>query len=137
MTRLKLDQDDLALSSVIERVTGAQVKDCFKDEETLFVIVAPGEVGRAVGRNGENIHRLQAELGKRIKVIEYQDQAAAFVRKVIYPLNVQEIREEELTLIIRDSNKKTKSLLIGRDGRNLRNINRAVQRFFNKEVKVI
>ena len=137
MTRLKLDQDDLALSTVIERVTGARVKDCFKDEETLFVIVATGEVGRAIGRNGEHLHRLQTELGKRIKVIEYQDQAAAFLRKVIYPLNVQEIREEEQALLIRDNNKKTKSLLIGRDGRNLKNINRAVQRFFNKEVKVV
>ncbi len=51
---------------------------------------------------------------------------------------LREIKEEAGDVIIRDDNKKTKSLLIGREGRNLKLLNRAVRRFFSvNEVKVI
>jgi len=137
--RLKLDQDVLGLSSLMERMTGARVKDCFKDEstQTIYFIVAPGELGKAVGKGGANVHRLQNELGKRIKIVEYREEISQFIKNIIYPLTVAEVVEEENQILLKDSNKKTKSLLIGREGRNLILLNRAVQRFFNKEVKIV
>lgn len=137
MNRLKLDQGDLALSSLMERITHARVKDCFKDTEVIYFVVAPGEMGKAVGKNGSNIRKVQEELGKRIKVIEFKDNAVDFLRSIIYPLMVESVTEEAGLLLIKDSNKKTKSLLIGRESRNLLLINRAVKRFYNVEVKVV
>lgn len=140
MERLKLDQETLELSSLMERITNARVKDCFKDEanETIYLIVAPGELGKAIGKGGSNIRLVQEKVGKKVRVIEYSDNLATFVRNLIYPLNVAEISEEAGNLIIRDESKKTKSLLIGREGRNLKLLNRAVRRFFNvNEVKVV
>ena len=137
MSRIKLDSDSLGWSSLLERLTGTHVKDCFKEDEMIYFVVHPGELGKAVGRAGMMVKRVQDELGKRIKVIEYRESAIEFVKNVIYPLSVEEIIEESASIILRDTNKKTKSLLIGRDGKNLHVINRAVQRFFNKEVKVI
>lgn len=138
MMRLKLDQDSMELSSFLERLTGARVKDCFKDAagETLCFIVATGDLGKAIGKGGSQIKKVQQELGKRIKVIEYQENIIDFVKNIIYPLTVAEITEEGSFLVIKDPSTRTKSLLIGRDGRNLLLINRAVKRFFNKEVKV-
>jgi len=74
-----------------------------------------------------------------VRVIEFREHLADFIKNIIYPLTVQEIVEESGSgsVIIRDSNKKTKSLLIGRDGKNLAVINRMVKRFFNTEVKVM
>jgi N utilization substance protein A len=138
--RLKLDQETLGLSSLLERISGVKVKDCFKDEnnETLYYVVETGELGKAIGKGGMNIKRLQQELGKRIRIIEYRPNLADFVKNVIYPLQVTEIVEENGQVLIKDENKKTKSLLIGRNGKNLKIINRAVKRFFNvEEVKVI
>lgn len=140
MERLKLDQETLELSSLMERITNARVKDCFKDEanETIYLVVAPGELGKAVGKGGSNIRLVQEKIGKKVRVIEFNDNLASFVRNLIYPLNVAEIKEEAGDVIIRDDNKKTKSLLIGREGRNLKLLNRAVRRFFSvNEVKVI
>ena len=122
----------------MERLTNARVKDCFDINETIYFIVATGDMGKAVGKGGLIIKKIQQELGKRIRIIEYRDSVADFVRSVIYPLTVEEIVEKEGLIIIKDRSKKTKSLLIGRDGKNLNLINRAVQRFFKvKEVKVI
>lgn len=140
MERLKLDQETLELSSLMERITNARVKDCFKDDanETIYLIVAPGELGKAVGKGGSNIRLVQEKIGKKIRVIEFNENLASFIRNLIYPLNVAEIKEEAGEVIIRDDNKKTKSLLIGREGRNLKLLNRAVRRFFSvNEVKVI
>ena len=138
MARVKLDQDLLGLSTIMERLSKARVKDCFKFEETIYFVVATGEMGKAVGKGGVTIKRISQELGKKIRVIEYRDNVISFVKNVIYPLKVEEIVEEEGVILLKDSSKKIKSLLIGRDAKNLNLLNRAVKRFFNvKEVKVV
>ena len=139
MRGLKLSQENLGLSSFLERITRTQVKDCFTEDDTIYVVVEPGQLGKVVGKGGSNIHRIQEELHKRVRVIEFREHLADFIKNIIYPLTVQEIVEESGSgsVIIRDSNKKTKSLLIGRDGKNLAVINRMVKRFFNTEVKVM
>ena len=133
-----MDQQLLGLSTIMERLSRARVKDCFKFDETIYFVVATGDMGKAVGKGGATIKRIQQELGKKIRVIEFQEDLTNFVRKVIYPLAVEEIVEEDGVVLIKDKNKKTKSLLIGRDGKNLNLVNRAIKRFFDiKEVKVI
>ncbi len=138
MTRLILDQEIMGLSLLMEKITRAKVKDCFKDEEgAVYFVVSKEDFGKAVGKGGSNIRRVQQELGKRVRVIEYSENALDFVRNIIFPLRTQDIVEGEGLLVIKESNKKAKSLLIGRQGRNLKLINRAVKRFFNYEVKVV
>lgn len=137
MSRLILDQETFGLSSLLEKLTGAKVKDCFIDNDVIYFVVGAGELGRVVGKDGINIRRVQEELKKRIRVIEYRDSVVDFVKNIIYPLEAEEVILQEKMVLIRDHSKKTKSLLIGREGRNLRLINRAVKRFFNVEVKVI
>ena len=134
--RVKLDQEALGLAGYLERVTHARVKDCFKEEGTVYFVVAPGEIGKAIGKEGRIIKRIQEELGKPVRVLEYRSTPVEFVRNLVHPLLVKEIVEENGTILIKDDNKKTKSLLIGRDGRHLMFINKAVQRFFDVEVKV-
>lgn len=137
MRRLILDQEAFGLSSLMEKIARVRVKDCFKDEDTVYFVVGQGELWKALGKNTVNVKKIQNELGKRIKIIEYRDEAVNFVKNVIYPIKAEEIVDENGVIFIKDSSKKTKSLLIGRNGKNLKFITRAVKRFFNKEVKVI
>ncbi|MFH1276299.1 MAG: NusA-like transcription termination signal-binding factor [Candidatus Woesearchaeota archaeon] len=136
MARLLLDQDALGLSSLIERITRVNVKDCFKEDDTLYVIVDPGNLGKVVGKGGIIIKKLQLQLKKNIKVIEYRDNVVDFVKNVIYPIRVEQIVEEEGFVVIKDSNRSVKSKLIGRDSKNLNVIKRAVKRFFPVDVKI-
>lgn len=125
---------------MLERIAGVQVKDSFMDEEeeTIYFIVAPGELGKAIGKGGMNIKRLSEELGKRIRITEYRDNVLEFVRGFIYPENVAEVMQEGNDILIKDESRKTKSLLIGRGGKNIKLLNRAVKRFFSiNEVKVV
>jgi transcription termination/antitermination protein NusA len=137
MVRIKLDQETFGLSSIIERQTKARVKDVFKEDDTIYVIVASGEIGKVIGKGGITIKKLQERFGKKIRAIEFAGSVEKFVANVIAPIKVEEIVIEGEEVHIKDSQKKTKSLLIGRDGKNLKLINRAVKRFYNVEVKVI
>jgi len=124
----------------MEKITRARVKDCFKgeDNETVYFIIEMGQLGKALGKGAVNIKKIQDQINKKIRLIEYHPEVIAFVKNVIYPLKVEEIVQEDGDILIKDNNKKTKSLLIGRDGKNLRLTNRAVKRFFSvNDVKVV
>ena len=136
MARVKLDQETFGLSSIMERITRARVKYCFKDDDTIYFIVGIGELGKAIGKGGVNIKRVQQEFGKKIKIIEFNDDVCKFVRNVAYPLKIESVTLEENYVKIQDSSKKTKSLLIGRQSRNLNMLKRAVTRFFNIDIKI-
>lgn len=127
---MKLDQSTLDLSLVLERLFKVPLKDCFATDDAIYCIVAPHLVGKAVGKGGVNIKQAQEKTGKRVRVIGFQESVEEFIRQFIQPLTVEEIIVDEERVVIKDSQRKTKSLLIGRDGRNLQVINRAVKRFF-------
>jgi len=135
--KVKIDQEAMRLSSYFERVTRAHVKDCFREEETVFFVVAPGELGKAIGKGGTIIKRVQQDIGKKVRVIEHQSDPCNFVRNIIYPIRVEAIVEEEGSVVIKDDDRKKKGQIIGRSGSNLILINRIVGRFFSKEVRVV
>jgi transcription termination/antitermination protein NusA len=137
MVRLKLDPEILGLSSLMERITRARVKDCFREDDIVYFIVAPGELGKAIGKGGSNIKKVQQQLGKQIKVIEFRDDPVVFVRNLIYPVKVEEIVLEGEEVFIKDSNKRIKGQLIGRDKSNINLINKIAKRFFDVEIKVV
>ena len=121
----------------MERITRAKVKDCFKDEDTIYFVVGIGELGKAIGKGGINIKKAQQEFGKKIKIIEFRNDPVSFARNLIYPLKVEEIVLEGEEVLIKDNNKKVKGQIIGRDRSNLIFINQIMKRFFNVEIKVV
>jgi len=138
MVRLKLDLDVLSISSIVERSIKVKVKDCFEEDETLYVVVDPGQLGKAIGKGGIVIKKVQQQLNKKIRMIEYSDNLASFVQNIIYPLRVEQVVEEQGVISIKDSDRRVKSQIVGRDGKNLAVIKRAVQRFFPvQDVKVV
>jgi len=137
LARLRINQETFSLTKVLENLSGARVKDCFQVEDTIYFIVAQGDIAKALGKKGSVVRLLRQQLNKNIRVIEYHEEDIHFLTNVVYPLNVEKIEKEGNTIFLRDGNKKTKSLLIGRGGRKLQVLNRALQRFFpGIEVKI-
>ena len=131
------DLNTFGISALVEKITGVLVKDCFTDGEFWYVIVPPGEVGRAVGRQWILIKRIEQQARKRLKIVEFHEDAVVFIRNVVYPLKISQVFEQENAFIIADKDRRVKSQLLGHQGKLLALVNRAVQRFFpGKEVKV-
>jgi len=131
------DADLIKVMTMFESVSGVSVKDCISTEQMMVFVVTEGEIGRAVGKGGANVRKLERLLKKKVKVIEFSDSLESFIRKVVSPYEVTDIIEGDgvYTLIPKDL--KTRGMLIGRNASHLRFYESIIQRFYPvKELKV-
>ena len=137
MNRIKYDSELIKLITLFESMTGARVKDCVADDKLTF-IVEENEMGKAIGKSGANIKKLENALKKRIKVIEFSGDVIQFVRNMAYPSEVAEIKNDDGIVTINGKDTNTRAMIIGRNRQNLNQINDITKRYFDvKEIKVI
>ena len=136
VTKIKYDSEIMKLMTLFESMTGAKLKDCILNERLLF-IVEENEIGKAIGKKGSNIKRLENMLNKRIKVVEFNQDVLQFIKNLLYPLQTSGIENNDDVIAIQ-ADTKTKSLIIGRNQQNLKNLISIVKRFFDIEsIKVV
>ena len=136
MVRIKYSSDLMKYISLFESVTRAKVRDCIVNEDVIFV-VHENEMGRAIGKQGSNIKRIEGILKKKIRLVESSNDVSQFVQNLIYPIRAKEIKEEDGLVTIYGNDTKTRGMLIGRDKHKINSINDIVKRYFEiKEVKV-
>lgn len=129
------DLELLKLINFFEDFTGADVKDAFFDEnEKLTFVVEPGNIGKAVGKSASTLKKVEQKLGRRIRVAEYSDEKLTFIRSLVAPLTLVEIREDDDGVVyLEGKDEKTTGLLIGKQARNLRNLESMVRRYMPVE----
>ena len=138
--KIKYDVSMMKYMSLFEKQTKALLKDCFMDDvlSSLTFIVQPGQLGKAVGKKGVNAKKLEKMLQKNIRIIEFNPDLLQFVKNMVAPLKVADIKQEESIVIITGPDTRTKGLLIGRNAQNLRNLEKNVRRYFEvEEIKVV
>ncbi|MBU0629127.1 MAG: NusA-like transcription termination signal-binding factor [Nanoarchaeota archaeon] len=137
MSRIKYDINLMNYIKLFENLTRAKVKDCISNDHLIF-IVEENEIGKAIGKGGSNIRRLEDLLKKKIKVAEFSPDVRQFIRNFVMPLHVNEISDENNIITISGPDTKTKGLLIGRDRKNINYLKEVVGRYFKVEdIKVI
>ena len=136
----KITGETLKLMSLFESITRSRLKDCFVDKnEMLTFVVQPGEIGKAIGKQAINVKRLEKMLNRKIKIVEFNPDALAFVRNLIFPLRSRNVTENEGIVTIESEDTKTRGLIIGRNALNLRNFEAIAQKYYPqiKEIKVV
>ncbi len=139
-TKIVFDEDILKKMSLFESITRAKLKDFFDDpvQERLVFIVQPGELWRALGKKSSNVKRLENTFKRKIKIVEYNPDLVTFIKNMAHPLKIHDVTEEDGIVVIRHDDMQTKGLLIGKNARNLRNMETNVRRYFEvKEIKVM
>ncbi|MDK2849357.1 MAG: transcription termination/antitermination protein NusA [Candidatus Woesearchaeota archaeon] len=140
MARTKLDLNLLRYINLFESISQARVKDCFEDlMGNLIFIVYPGEASKAIGKRGVNINKTSSLINKKIKVVEFNPDVEKFITNLIYPLKVNSVEFNDGLVIIKDNDRQKKSMLIGRNAKNLRFLESIVKKYFPQvnEIKVI
>ncbi len=137
--KIKYDLDLMKFMSFFESLTKARLKDCFVDKNSLLVfVVKENQIAKAIGKKGVNVKNIQEKLNRKIKIVEFNPHLETFVANIIRPLIGKEINVDEDIVTIVGPDTKTKGLLIGRSGQNLRNYEETVKRYFDiNEIKVI
>ena len=140
MAEIRLTNDELRYMSIFEGFTGATVKDCIVDDDRVIFVVKNGEMGLAIGRGGENVEKVRKAIGKKIELVEYNDNVEEFVRNLLRPIDVRNVRivnsKGKQTIYI-EVHSKDKGLAIGKGGKNIKKIRTLVQRHYDMDNVVI
>lgn len=135
--KIKYNEDLMKYISIFESLTNTKLKDCIMDDKLIF-IVEEGYMGKAIGKRGSNVRKIESLLKKKIRIIEFNSSVAQFIRNIIYPNQVKDITENGGIITITGQDTKTKSMVIGRDKKNLINLTNIVKRYFDTaEIKVV
>ena len=135
MTKIKYDINLMKYISLFESLTGAKLKDCVANDVIMF-IVRENDMGKAIGKKGVNIRRIEGLLKKKIKLVEFNENVLQFIENLIKPIKAKEITNEDDVINIYADDTKTRGMLIGRDRNKINSINEIVKRYFKVEVKV-
>ena len=124
------DTETIRIINLFESVTGAAVRDCIVEDDTVYYIVEEGQIGIAIGKNGINIKTAERMLGKKIKVFEYRSDVEEFLRRaipVIKDFQLVNDNDGKRIAVIRVS-KKDRPIVIGRNGRNIKIYKKILER---------
>jgi N utilization substance protein A len=123
--------------NTLENLSKVHVKDCFINRNgQLIFIVEQGEGGKAIGKNGDNIKRLGKILNKSIKIIEYNIDPIRFLNNIIYPIKSENIYIQDNEICIEIKSTQDKALLIGRDQKNLKEVQEIIIKYFPYKVVI-
>ncbi len=136
--RIVYDTGTMQVMVHFEQLTHARLKDCIIGEQQVFFVVEPGDIGKAIGPKGAHVRRLEAALKKKVKMVEFAPELVSFIKNLVYPIDVKQVREQDDGIvIILPPDLKARGLLIGRNAQTLRAYEAVVQRFFPiKELRV-
>ncbi|WP_292465510.1 NusA-like transcription termination signal-binding factor [Methanolobus sp.] len=131
MSEIKLSTEGLRYIALFEELTKATVKDCIIDEGRIIYVIKAGDMGAAIGKNGDHINRVKKTVDKHIDLVEYSDEPAEFIKNAFGPVTVRSVnivdRNNKRLAYVEVSN-KDKGLAIGRDGKNIEKVKLVAKR---------
>ncbi|MFC1648546.1 NusA-like transcription termination signal-binding factor [Nanoarchaeota archaeon] len=135
---MKYDTDLIKKITLFEKVTQSNVKEAFYLKDRLTFIVEPGELGKALGRNKENIRKLNSMFKEKLKIVEFTPEMLDFIVNFLKPLQIQDIEESDGIVTIQGGDPAVNGLIIGKRAQNLRALEEVVNKYFEvTEIKVI
>lgn len=133
-----ISAEDMARMQLIEKMTHAKVKDCIDEgPDKMVIIVQPGELFKALGKNASNVKTMQDKFNKKIRIVEYSEDPVVFLGNLCKPNKIQSIAVEDKTYTIMPQDIKSRGYMIGKAASTLRLHETIMRRYFDvQEIKV-
>jgi N utilization substance protein A len=142
MTEVKLTTEGIRYIALFESLTQAVARDCYIDDENdrVIFVVKKGDMGLAIGKNGNNINRVKRSIGKHIEIVEFSDDVEEFIANALQPVSVKKVQvvtKESKKLAYVEVTSKDRGIAIGKNGRNIHKAKVLAQRHFGLEDVII
>ncbi len=134
-----IDMQDLRYLKLFNKVTKIQTKYCFMYNNVLIFAVPKPLIRKALGREAENLRRINQVVKKRVRVVAIPnsiDDAKRLIESVVSPVTFQDLEITDNEIIL-TAGSQSKAALIGRNKRRLLEMQEIVRDFFGKEFKII
>ena len=120
--------------NLFHNLTGTNVVDCINEDDCVYFVVAEGQYGLAVGKNGVKIKNAERVFKKMIKVFEFARSVEDFVKNLVPDTESIEVKGGLILVRVKPQNR---ARVIGKAGKNVKIINKFLQRLFDvEELKV-
>ena len=133
---IKISSEAFSLMVLFQKTTGAMARDCIIDSRLnrIIFVVNKGEMGLAIGKNGQSIKDIQKSIGKTIELVEYSEDPKEFIinalnSKFIDDVKIDEHSNGKTTATIKVVANKT-GAIVGREGRNAEKARIIAKRYF-------
>ncbi len=133
MAEVTFTEDTLRYASLFQQVTRTRVLDCLDTTDRIVYVVPWGEIGRAIGKKGENVAKLRRLMRRDILVVEFSDVPEKFIANVFRNYKVKKVEIEQrgdVTHATVTVESTLKGRAIGREGKNLRVARDLIARHF-------
>jgi N utilization substance protein A len=133
---IRLTAESIHYIALFENMTRAKILDCIPEEERLVYVVKQGDMGLAIGKNGENINRVKKTLDKSIELVEYSEDPVTFLKNAFGPVSLSSVNimnKNGKRLAYVEVPNKEKGLAIGRNGKNIEKVKMLVRRHHDIE----
>jgi len=142
MTEVKLTTEGIRYIALFESLTRAVARDCYIDDENdrVIFVVKKGDMGLAIGKNGNNINRVKRSIGKHIEIVEFSGDVDEFVANALQPVSVKKVQvvtKESKKLAYVEVPSKDRGIAIGKNGRNINKAKVLAQRHYGLEDVII
>ncbi len=118
-----------------QQVTHASARDCVEDDEHIVFVVAEGDMGKAIGKNGNGIKDLQRMLKKNVLFVEYSNILDRFVENIFFPTKINVNSTDDKVMIKVDADNR--KYVIGKGGHKIKLARTLISRHFGeKEIKI-
>ncbi|MBI5061642.1 MAG: NusA-like transcription termination signal-binding factor [Candidatus Aenigmarchaeota archaeon] len=122
--KVRLDTEAIKTISLFQNVTGSHIIDCINDEE-LYFVVAEGEYGAVIGKNGNKIKNAERIFRKQIVIFEYSPILERFIKNMIPETTNIVLKEGEIDVFVKPVDR---ARVIGKAGKKIKIINRLLKR---------
>jgi N utilization substance protein A len=100
----------------------------------LIFVINPGDMGLAIGKKGASIKKASEVMGKKIEVVEYNNNVEQFIKNCFLPAQVTSLLfegepgEQSVQVEVRDEDR---GIAIGKDGKNIFKAKKLAQRHYD------
>jgi len=131
------DTETIKIINIFETLTQVSVKDCILMDDRIYVLTEEGEL-KKLRENGHVLRNLEKTLNKKILIFEYSKDLSLFLKNSVKGMRELKIRNEKekkiVEIVVENS---FKSLVIGKDGKNIKALRQILKRNYDVDNLVI
>jgi N utilization substance protein A len=134
---ITFDTETIKTINLFETINKASVKDCIIMDDRIYFLIDEGE-SKKIKENGNLVRNLEKMLNKKIIIFEYSKDLSTFLKNSIKGVREIKIRNEKEEKIVEISvDNYLKSIVIGKDGKNIKALRQILKRNYNIDNLVI
>jgi len=131
------DTETIKTINLFETVSQTSVKDCIIMDDRIYFLIEEGGL-KKIRENGQLIKNLEKMLNKKILIFEYSKDVSLFLKNSIRGIREIKIRNEKEEKVVEIGvDNSVKSLVIGKDGKNIKALRQILKRNYNIDNLVV